>query len=226
MAKSRHGCSVLLDGAARCLPTLLRRETVVTAHDHEARREPLDVPSNGPGNVSSKSLMSKTNRRSAEAYTPKFERYASPHSCPRRSVVGVSCRWPPSPPRRHDRSRTATTACVRAGSGQTGRQRAFLIDQYANRIRSIDCERGVRLESDCAPAAFPCATRFSRVDPGSWTCRHSMVLISLSRFTINNDNVALSSALSRTPRAGSRLDARRATSRRAAASASVVFRPR
>jgi len=36
--------------------------------------------SQGPGAVSSKSLMSKTSSRSGEPNTPKFERCASPHS--------------------------------------------------------------------------------------------------------------------------------------------------
>ena len=39
-----HGCSVLLDGYERSLPTLLPRKVVVASRDHEARREPLDVP--------------------------------------------------------------------------------------------------------------------------------------------------------------------------------------
>ena len=34
----------------------------------------------GPGSVSSKSLMSNTKRRSGEAYAPKLDRCASPHS--------------------------------------------------------------------------------------------------------------------------------------------------
>ena len=36
--------------------------------------------SNGPGSVSSKSLMLKTRRRSGDAKIPKFERCASPQS--------------------------------------------------------------------------------------------------------------------------------------------------
>jgi hypothetical protein len=36
--------------------------------------------SNGPGSVSSKSFRSKTSSRSGDAYTPKFDRCASPHN--------------------------------------------------------------------------------------------------------------------------------------------------
>ena len=48
--------------------------------------------SKGPGSVSSKSLMSKTRRLSGEANTPKFDRWASPHSWTSRPAVGVPSR--------------------------------------------------------------------------------------------------------------------------------------
>jgi hypothetical protein len=48
--------------------------------------------SNGPGQVSSKSLQSKTRRRSGAEKTPKFERWASPQSCAVSVVVGVCAR--------------------------------------------------------------------------------------------------------------------------------------
>ena len=48
--------------------------------------------SNGPGSVSSKSLRSKTSRRSGEANPPKFDRCASPHSCTVSPAVGVPFR--------------------------------------------------------------------------------------------------------------------------------------
>ena len=51
-----------------------------------ARR--LTSHSQGPGSVSSKSLMSNTMWRSAEAKPPKFERWASPHSCMLRPETG------------------------------------------------------------------------------------------------------------------------------------------
>ena len=46
--------------------------------------------SNGPGRVSSKSFRSNSRARSGEANTPKFDRWASPHSCTSRPAVGVS----------------------------------------------------------------------------------------------------------------------------------------
>ena len=48
--------------------------------------------SKGPGRVSSKSFRSNTNVRSGDAYTPKFERCASPHSWASKPAVGVSFR--------------------------------------------------------------------------------------------------------------------------------------
>ncbi len=44
--------------------------------------------SNGPCRVSSKSLMSKTRRRSGEASSRKFSGWASPQSCTRSPVSG------------------------------------------------------------------------------------------------------------------------------------------
>ena len=43
--------------------------------------------SKGPGRVSSKSLTLKTSARSGDVKTPKFDRWASPHSCT------VSAEW-------------------------------------------------------------------------------------------------------------------------------------
>ena len=45
--------------------------------------------SNGPGSVSSKSLASKTSRRSGEPYRPKFDTWASPHICTVRPAWGA-----------------------------------------------------------------------------------------------------------------------------------------
>ena len=49
----------------------------------------LTSHSQGPGRVSSKSLISNTSWRSGEAKTPKFERCASPQHCTASSVRGV-----------------------------------------------------------------------------------------------------------------------------------------
>ena len=49
----------------------------------------LTSHSNGPGRVSSKSLTSKTSRRSGEANTPKLDRWASPQSCAMSPDLGV-----------------------------------------------------------------------------------------------------------------------------------------
>ena len=52
----------------------------------------LTSHSNGPGSVSSKSLTSKTSRRSGDPNTPKLDRCASPHSCTRKPEAGVAAR--------------------------------------------------------------------------------------------------------------------------------------
>ena len=49
----------------------------------------LTSHSQGAGSVSSKSLASKTRRRSGEAKRPKLEMWASPHACTMMSVRGV-----------------------------------------------------------------------------------------------------------------------------------------
>ena len=49
----------------------------------------LTSHSHGPGRVSSKSLTSKTRRRSAEPKTPKLDRCASPHACTVSPETGV-----------------------------------------------------------------------------------------------------------------------------------------
>ena len=48
--------------------------------------------SHGPGRVSSKSLMSKTRRRSGDANMPKFDRWASPQACTVIPLLGVLAR--------------------------------------------------------------------------------------------------------------------------------------
>ena len=55
-----------------------------------ARR--LTSHSHGPGRVSSKSLMSKIIWRSGVPKRPKFDRWASPHSCTVTPDTGVPAR--------------------------------------------------------------------------------------------------------------------------------------
>ena len=52
----------------------------------------LTSHSQGPGSVSSKSLASKTMRRSGDANRPKLARCASPLACTMMSVLGVVAR--------------------------------------------------------------------------------------------------------------------------------------
>ena len=54
----------------------------------------LTSHSQGPGSVSSKSLMSNIMRRSGEASSRKFSRCASPHNCALIPERGVSSRSP------------------------------------------------------------------------------------------------------------------------------------
>ena len=97
---SRNGCPAKPRIAVRYAPaaarTILRRALAgnplsrpATARLAASR---LTSHSNGPGRVSSKSLTSKTRRRSGDANAPKFDRCASPHSCTRSPEAGVPAR--------------------------------------------------------------------------------------------------------------------------------------
>ena len=76
----------------------------------------LTSHSQGPGTVSSKSLMSKTRCRSGEANAPKFDRWASPQSCTFSPDRGVAPGRSPWAAPRHGRRRTPRTPCARSGS--------------------------------------------------------------------------------------------------------------
>ena len=99
----------------------------------------LTSHSNGPGWVSSKSLMSKTSRRSGEAKTPKLLMCASPHSCTFRpeSASGPG-RQPSSAPRR-GRTRTArpTIRPYRMGTRSATRDAAWLSSSCTGSARSL-----------------------------------------------------------------------------------------
>ena len=70
----------------------LGREAVVASGHGQARGQPLDVPLEQPGQGHSKSLTSKTSRRSGDANAPKLDRCASPHSCTRSPEDGALAR--------------------------------------------------------------------------------------------------------------------------------------
>ena len=74
-----HLRPVRLDGA-RCARGVLAGEPGRAGRDDDARREPLHVPLEGAGSVSSKSFRSKTRLRSGVAKIPKFERWQSPQA--------------------------------------------------------------------------------------------------------------------------------------------------
>ena len=76
----RHCLAVLPDGVGHDgTPRALGVAELPTG-DREAAASRLMSHSNGPRSVSSKSLIEKTSRRSGAANTPKFDRWASPHS--------------------------------------------------------------------------------------------------------------------------------------------------
>ena len=97
---SRNGCSAKPRIAVRypstAARTILRRALSVNPLSRPATARlaasRLTSHSNGPGRVSSKSLTSKTSRRSGDANAPKFDRCASPHSCTRSPEAGVPAR--------------------------------------------------------------------------------------------------------------------------------------
>ena len=94
--------------------------------------------SHGPGAVSSKSFMSKTSVRSGEPNTPKFDRWASPHSCTRRP----ECRRLRQI-RRHDQRAAAVEGKRRrqhaavADRHQLGHPRGRLLLQQRDRVTTL-----------------------------------------------------------------------------------------
>ncbi len=85
--------STLLSAASRRISSRYALATLATTSRRSLFLNPRSRPataklaasrftshSNGPGKVSSKSLMSKISRRSGAAKTPKLERWASPQS--------------------------------------------------------------------------------------------------------------------------------------------------
>ena len=91
--------------AKRAIASRYSRTAAVTTERRAASSKPRSRPataklaasrftshSNGPGSVSSKSLMLKTSLRSGAAKMPKFERCASPQSWACSPVRGPSAR--------------------------------------------------------------------------------------------------------------------------------------
>ena len=114
--------------------------------------------SQGPGSVSSKSLISRISSRSGEAKPPKFARCASPHNWAYNPVLGHGRQV-----RRHDRRRPAVESEGRsqhapiADGYQLRDTRGSLRFKQVNRVRSISrrcpgrcCSRGA-----FSRAAFP-----------------------------------------------------------------------
>ena len=91
--------------AARFMISRYWRTPARTIFERVASSQPLSRPaisrlaakrftshSHGPGRVSSKSFMSKINRRSADPNTPKFDRWASPQIWTWSPELGVPAR--------------------------------------------------------------------------------------------------------------------------------------
>ena len=80
--EAAHRLAVLAHGGERrAAPLRLVRDPRSRPATATLAASRLTSHSNGPGRVSSKSLRSKTSRRSGASNTPKFERWASPQSC-------------------------------------------------------------------------------------------------------------------------------------------------
>src|SRR3954447_4684525 len=142
----------------------------------------LTSHSNGPGCVSSKSLMLKTIRRSGAANAPKFDRCASPHSCTCRSVRGAPARSAAiryAPPRKNVNGETSIRP-YRSGTSDGSRVCACSSSSSTGSLRPTDgsnaaCdERGTSVRSALPRAArsitVGCGT--ARTAPaGSWPLR-------------------------------------------------------
>ena len=90
--KVAHFAAIAASAGDRRVAAVRVAEPVGTGSEHKGGDEPFDVPPPGAGKVSSRSLMSKITRRSGVAKTPKFIRWASPHTWTWMPVVGVSAR--------------------------------------------------------------------------------------------------------------------------------------
>ena len=113
----------------------------------------LTSHSNGPGSVSSKSLTSKTSRRSGEANAPKLDRCASPHNCTRNPDVGVAARSAAIGSAAPRKNVNGDTSIRPWRTGTSSGTRLFgLPQQQANRIpRPVRRELRVRLQRGRGP---------------------------------------------------------------------------
>ena len=91
-AKVRIACRYRATAAVTISPRSLSGNPLPRAATSRLAASRLTSHSHGPGSVSSKSLTSKTRRRSAEPKTPKFDRCASPHACTANPDTGVVAR--------------------------------------------------------------------------------------------------------------------------------------
>ena len=98
----------------------------------------LTSHSHGPGSVSSKSLTSKTSRRSGLAYRPKLSRWASPQACTVIPVTGVPARsaaMPRAAPRKKANGDDIIRPC-RMGTSSGTRVFAWLSSRVTGSGRS------------------------------------------------------------------------------------------
>src|SRR4051812_9851471 len=90
--KSAHRLAIRGDRRERRRPARRGSELVARAATTKLAARRLTSHSNGPGSVSSKSLISNARARSGDPYVPKLARWASPQSCTVRPVVGMVAR--------------------------------------------------------------------------------------------------------------------------------------
>ena len=144
--RSRYQATVAC-AAARASAASTPRKRVATT-TLVARR--LTSHSQGPGIVSSKSLMPKTRLRSAEPKTPKFDTCMSPQACTATPVAGVAARSAaitPAAPRKNENGDPSMRAC-RTGTNSANPRHILRLDDLDRvcslRRRSILRMPGVR----------------------------------------------------------------------------------
>src|SRR5277367_1931242 len=116
--------------------------------------------SQGPGKVSSKSLISKTRVRSGVAKTPKFERWQSPQACtliPDTGEFARSCAWMIAVPRKNlngDSDILSYRRGIRPGMRPTSDCCSSFMGSSE---RDLDFHSACEVRGHFSRRAFPCA---------------------------------------------------------------------
>src|ERR1700736_900539 len=144
--------------------------------------------SNGPRMVSSKSLISKTNRPSGAAYAPRFRTWASPHSWVKIPVWGSTARSAAitgTAPRKNPNGEAAIRCHLIASSAGTLPTAETARASMGSVCRSAELHRFCSCRRTCLRRDWPKARRSC----GGSTCL--MVILSFSRLLCSGEQQML-----------------------------------